>query len=334
VSLSGFVDLQVNGYAGVNFSDAALTLEQVQAVSAALAKRGTLAFCATVITSGLEVYRAALPILAEAARRSGDSSNEWPSRLLGIHLEGPFISPEDGAVGVHPRQHVQAPSVKLLDELLRLAQGQVLLLTLAPELPGALDLVRRAMGQGIAVSLGHTMADAAAVHAAADAGASLSTHLGNGCPNLIHRHHNPIWPQLAEARLSAMLITDGHHLPADMVAAMLAAKGPGQVIVTSDAAPAAGCPPGEYSFFGSRVLLEPSGRLRNLERDTLAGSSASMIHCLNFLAGLHLLSEADLWRVGRDNPLAAIGKAPADLPAGSRVRFSGDHFELLGESHA
>lgn len=323
MSPSGFVDLQVNGFGGINFSSATLTVDQVAEVSAALARRGTLAFCPTVITSAPEVYRRALPVLAQSVR----ASHNWPSRLLGIHLEGPFISPEDGAVGVHPVGYVRPPSVADFDELFALAEGTLALLTLAPERPGAIDLVRRARQVGVKVSIGHTLAGATEIRAAIAAGARLSTHLGNGCPNLLHRHLNPIWPQLAAPELSAMLISDGHHLPPEVIAAMLAAKGAERVIITSDAAPAAGCPPGEYAFFGARVLLEPSGRLRNLDRDTLAGSSATMLDCMNFLAGLRLLSEPNLWRVGRDNPLAAIGKPLADLPSGV-VTYIENHFEI------
>jgi N-acetylglucosamine-6-phosphate deacetylase len=323
-TLSGFVDLQVNGYAGVNFSDPGLTLEQVERVTRLLAQRGTLAFCPAVITSAQETYRCALPVLAEAIRWQTPGEQER-SLLLGIHLEGPFISPQEGAVGVHPRQHVQLPSAAMLDELYALAGGQVALLTLAPELPGALEVIHRARQLGVVVSIGHTLADAAAVRSAVQAGARFSTHLGNGCPNLLHRHLNPLWPQLAAPELTAMLITDGHHLPPEVMAVMLAAKGAGRIIVTSDAAPAAGCPPGEYAFFGTRVLLEPSGRLRNLQADTLAGSSATMLECMNTLAGLGLLSESDLWRVGRDNPLSALSQISAALPPG-RVMFTSGRF--------
>lgn len=322
----GFVDLQVNGYAGVNFSSDSLTLAQVLSVTQALAQRGTLAFCPTVITAPPAVYRHVLPVLAEAIR---DPRSQ--GRLLGIHLEGPFISPEDGAVGAHPLDFVRPPSLEEFDALYRLAEGRIVLLTLAPELPGARDLIRHAVSLGVVVSIGHTLADGPAVRAAVDAGARLSTHLGNGCPNLLHRHHNPLWPQLAIGELSAMLITDGHHLPPEVIAAFLAAKGSRRILVTSDSAPAAGCPPGEYAFFGTRALLEPSGRLRNLERDTLAGSAATMFDCMNFLAGLGLLSEAELWQVGRDNPLAVLAKTTAgiaDLPREARLRFETGRFRL------
>jgi len=327
MDFSGFVDLQVNGYAGIDFSSPGLSLSAIAQTTLALYRRGTLAFCPTVVTAPVQVYQQVLPVLAEAILTQSQSGNNGGSLLCGVHLEGPFISPEEGAVGAHPRQSVQAPSLTFFDELYSLAGRQIALLTLAPELPGALDLIRHARAYGVIVSIGHTLADADAIRAAVDAGATLSTHLGNGCPNYIHRHHNPLWPQLAAAGLAAMQITDGHHLPPELIAVVLAAKGAGRVIVTSDSSPAAGCPPGEYTFFGTRALLETSGRLRNLESDTLAGSSASMFDCMNFLASLSLLDEAALWQVGRDNPLKVLGLSLADLPAGV-VSFTNNRFQI------
>jgi len=322
--MPGFVDLQVNGFGGINFSSTALTSEEVYQAVAALGRRGTQIFCPTVITSAPEVYRQALPILARAMQDPA-----LQDCLPGIHLEGPFISPVEGAVGVHPAQYVQPPSLAVFDELYRLAEGKIALLTLAPELPGAIDLVRHAVRLGVRVSIGHTLAGERAVRAAVEAGARFSTHLGNGCPNQIHRHLNPIWPQLASARLSAMLITDGHHLPPPVISSFLAAKGVGRVIVTSDASPLAGCAAGEYTIFGSRVLLEPGGRLRSMERDNLAGSSSTMLECMNYLASLCLLGEEDLWRVGCDNPLAALGRTRDSLPGPDLVRFDGTQFQLI-----
>jgi len=326
MALSGFVDLQVNGYGGVDFSGPGLNLAAVDQVAQALYRRGTLAFCPTVVTSPIEVYRQTLPVLAEAIRAQARPDGEGRCLLFGIHLEGPFISTEEGAVGAHPRQYVRAPSLALFEELYALAGGQIVLLTLAPELPGAPNLIRHARAYGVTVSIGHTLADARAIQVAIDAGATLSTHLGNGCPNYIHRHHNPLWPQLAAPGVSAMLITDGHHLPPELIAVAVAAKGTGRVIVTSDSSPAAGCPPGEYTFFGTHALLEPSGRLRNLDSDTLAGSSATMLDCMNFLASLGILDETALWQVGRDNQLKILGKSFSALPPGL-VSFMNNRFE-------
>jgi N-acetylglucosamine-6-phosphate deacetylase len=169
--LSGFVDLQVNGYGGVDFSGPGLTRAAVDQVAQALYRRGTLAFCPTVITSPVEVYQETLPVLARSIQAQSLSGAEGRSLLCGIHLEGPFISAEEGAVGAHPRQYVLAPSLALFEELYALAGGQIALLTLAPELPGATDLIRHARAYGVTVSIGHTRADAREIQAAIDASA-------------------------------------------------------------------------------------------------------------------------------------------------------------------
>ena len=325
---AGFVDLQVNGYAGRDFTNAALTDEDVWAVSGELGRRGTAGFCPTVITTSWEVYEHVLPILARACKEDAAGRRVY-SRPLGIHLEGPFISPMDGAVGAHPKAHVQAPSIPALERLLELADGQVRLLTLAPEVEGARGLIPCARHYGVAVSIGHTLAGAEAIDQAVAAGATLSTHLGNGCPNQIHRHENPIWPQLGIRELGAMIITDGHHLPPAVIAAILAAKGVRRTIVTSDAVSVAGLPPGEYETMGLRVILEPSGRVRNAQAPTLAGSSACMLDCMNHLARVCCLLEAeDLWRIGRDNPLAAIRASIDDLALGVEVQWDGLQFSV------
>ncbi len=295
----GWVDLQVNGWAGVDFANPHLTLDQVLQAVRGLRQRGTRAFCPTVVSAAPQTYQRVLPVLAEAIGAEPG--------LLGIHLEGPFISPLDGARGAHPAAHIRPPTLAAFDHLYRLAQGKIRLLTLAPELPGALDLIRHAVALGVRVALGHTLATSREIWAAADAGAQLATHLGNGLPAHIPRHHNPLWPLLACPQLSAMLITDGHHLPADFVRVALAVKGPAGVIVTSDASPAAGLPPGDYEFFGTPARLEPDGRLHSPLTGTLAGSSAALGDCLAWLQKQELLDQPGLLRVGRDNPLAALG---------------------------
>ncbi len=300
----GWVDLQVNGYAGVDFASPALTPEQVLQAARGLRQRGTFAFCPTLVSAAPSTYRHVLPLLANLI-----DSGEAPG-LLGIHLEGPFISPLDGARGAHPPQHVRPPSLQAFDELFELARGKIRLLTLAPELPGALELVRHASGLGVRVGLGHTLAGSREVWSAAEAGASLATHLGNGLPAHIARHANPLWPLLACPALTAMLITDGHHLPPDFVRVVLAVKGPGRVIVTSDASPAAGLPPGDYEFFGTPARLETDGRLHSPQTGTLAGSSATLGECLAWLEKQNLLDGPGLRQVGRDNALAALGLNP------------------------
>jgi N-acetylglucosamine-6-phosphate deacetylase len=161
-----YIDLQVNGFGGVSFSDEGLTTEGIQSVCVALFERGTEAFCPTVVTTSPAAYRSVLPLLARAAAKNASPGDKTQAAILGIHLEGPFISPEDGAVGVHPREYTRNPSLADFDELYSLADGRIVLLTLAPELPDALELIRHTVSLGVTVSLGHTLADSAIIHAA------------------------------------------------------------------------------------------------------------------------------------------------------------------------
>lgn len=320
---SSFVDLQVNGFLGVSFTSLDFGPADVLKVADELERRGTGAFLPTVVTTTQEVYAHSLPALAEFIE-----SPEAKGRLLGIHLEGPFISPEDGAVGAHPKPCVAAPSPAAFDKLQKLAKGHVKLLTVAPEMPGAMELIRHAASQGVAVSIGHTMAAERDVMAAVEAGATLSTHLGNGVPNMVHRHLNPIVAQLGAPSLVSMIITDGHHLPPPFIRMVLAARGVKGALVVSDAASVAGMPPGEYEFLGTRVRVCEDGAVRNLNAPTLAGSSSSMFECMNFLASAMALDEKSLWALGRDNPLRAIGLAPSKAKLPKSVSFEGGRFIL------
>jgi N-acetylglucosamine-6-phosphate deacetylase len=325
VQYKGFVDLQVNGYLGIDFSQPGLTLEGVRKVTKTLVQRGTVAYCPTVITSSHETYEQNLPILAKAMTKPDLSPH-----LLGIHLEGPFISPKDGARGAHSLDHVCIPDSSRLERLLDLSEGQVSILTVAPELIGAEALIRYASDRDIEIFLGHHLADANAIRRACEAGATASTHLGNGIPNQLPRHTNPIWDQLAEIDLNALLITDGHHLPDSFIRVVSRVKAPEKMVVTSDSAPVAGYPPGRYQTLGQDVVLEESGRLWNPVGNHLVGSSANMLECMNYLAGLKIMSEADLCQVGYHNPLALIGK---DLDLGQftelpSLRFTENQFSF------
>lgn len=301
--MKGFVDLQVNGFLGIDFSAPGLKLEEVRRVVEALLERGTIAFCPTIITAPLEVYEQNLPILARAM-----DDPELAPHLPGIHLEGPFISPRDGARGAHAREHVRPPDVALYQRLRELAANRIALLTLAPELPGATALIRYIVSTGAVVSLGHHLGDGHDIARACESGARAATHLGNGIPNQLPRHPNPIWDQLDNDRLSAMIITDGHHLPDSFVRVVVRAKTPSRLVVVSDAAPVAGLPPGTYTTLGQEVALEQSGRIWNPQGKHLVGSGACMIDCMNRLASMTDLSEAELWQVGYHNPLELIGK--------------------------
>ncbi len=294
---TGFVDLQVNGFLGVDFSSPALTEADFVRACRALLAQGTAAFLPTVITSARETYAHNLPLMAEVMARE-----EFQGRLLGFHLEGPFISRVPGAVGAHNPAYVRDPDVTFLERLLDWAAGRVRLLTLAAELPGAEDVARCAVERGIAVSIGHSLFTTADLDRLANAGATALTHLGNGLPNMLPRHDNPLWVGLAHDAYTAMLITDGHHLPASVIKVAARAKGADKLIVVSDASPVAGLPPGRYRFLDNDAILEPSGRFHNPEKHCLVGSSATMAQCVAHLASLEVFAEGELQQVGWENP--------------------------------
>ena len=320
----GFIDIQINGFKGVNFSSPDLTLDQVRIATRELVKAGTAAYCPTVVTSSLADYKHSLPILAAAMR-----DKELKPHLLGIHMEGPFISPIEGARGAHPPEHIIKPDVNTFKCFQEWAEGNVVLLTLAPETAGARALIRYASENGTVVSMGHHLAEDAAMEEAVHAGARVCTHLGNGLPNMINRHQNPIWWQLACDELTGIFITDGHHLPADFIKVALRAKTVQRFVVVSDAAHLAGLPPGVYDFNGHPAVLAPDGRVGFKGTPYLAGSSATMLQCINFLAAQNLLSEADLWKVGHVNPLRLIGRRLGPQPAGApAVVFKDNQFAL------
>ncbi len=302
MNIPALVDLQVNGYKGVSFSDVHLTEEAFVIACMQILTETTSAFLPTVITSSPEVYRRNLPLIAKVMARK-----EFAGRLLGIHMEGPFISAADGARGAHDLRWVCPPDVEFLRRIFDWADGCVRLITVAAELEGIEPVIAYAAENGAAVSLGHQMADAGALSRAAAAGARALTHLGNGVPAMLDRHQNPIWAGLAHDDLSALLITDGHHLPDALIKTFLRAKGVGRIIITSDASPIAGLPPGQYETLSNVVVLDEAGRLYNPQTGYMVGSSATMIDCINYLAGLKLLSTQQLVQVGLHNPLRLIG---------------------------
>ena len=314
MNIPGFVDIQVNGYLGHNFNGPDLTDETFAEACRALLATGTAAFVPTVSTAPLEIYERNLPLLARVAAR-----DEFRGRVLGIHLEGPFLCPEPGARGAHNPDWMHPGDLDLLKRLLELADGHVRVLTVAPEVDGADTLARHAVEQGIAVSVSHTLATPDDLARLVDAGATYFTHLGNGLPNLIHRHHNPIWAALANDDLAVTIITDSHHLPAEVVKTILRAKGVERCAVVSDASHLAGLAPGRYSTPDNDViLLEPSGKLHNPDKQCLVGSSATMIQCMNHLASLGILSAEDLLAVALHNPLRLLGLTEDNLcPSGA-----------------
>ncbi len=319
MTIPALIDLQINGYRGVDFSGADLQEADVIRACRELSVAGTTAFLATLITSPAQIYQRNLPIIAAVT-----GNPELQRKLLGIHLEGPFISSQDGARGAHNADWTCRPDIDYLKRLIDWADGKVKLITIAAELPGADKLARWSRDRGIAVSLGHQMADEKDLAKLAEAGAQALTHLGNGLPALIDRHANPLWAGLGNDDLTAMIITDGHHLPVSILKTIIRTKGPDKCIVVSDASPLAGLPPGPYESMGAHVRLEKDGKLHNPATGYMAGSSATLQTCVDHLASLDLVSEKELVAMVFNNPLQLIGVDP-EFVLGTNDAISMNH---------
>lgn len=298
----GWVDLQVNGFKGIDFSSTRLTLEDINFVSKQLLKRGIIGYCPTVISAPLEVYKHNLPLLAAASESSEGA------QILGIHLEGPFINPEYGPRGAHPEDCIRLPSIGVFEQLRAWAQDNLAILTLAPECEGALGFIQHVATTGkIVISMGHLTAGADIIQKAVELGARAATHVGNGIADMVHRHNNPLWPILANDRITGLFITDGNHLPPEMVRVCLRAKGTGKFIVTSDLSCLAELAPGEYDFHGIPVVLTPDGSIRRKGTLQHAGAGVTMMDDMNFMASLGELDLTGLVKIGFENPLKLLG---------------------------
>jgi N-acetylglucosamine-6-phosphate deacetylase len=266
IEFPGFIDLQVNGFAGVDFNTPGQTLKRLDKAASAMRATGVTAFLPTLITASLERYTACATAL-----------RDWTDpAVVGFHLEGPYISPEDGARGAHPRAHVLPASIDDFQRRQEAAGGRILLVTLAPEVPGALPLIDYLVAKKVRVAIGHTLASSAQIADAIKAGATLSTHLGNGCPQTIDRHRNMLWDQLASDELSASFIADGHHLPPAVLKAMVRAKGIAQCLLVTDAMSAAAAPPARYWIGELEVEMDEDGRVSDPGTPYLAGSALTM----------------------------------------------------------
>jgi N-acetylglucosamine-6-phosphate deacetylase len=267
----GFVDIQVNGFAGVDFSSPDLDAEKAISVLPALWSTGVTSFCPTLITNSLSELARNFAILEQAARLNRDFAHAVPC----YHLEGPYLSPL-ASHGAHDPQWMRPPNWDEFLELQRAAGGRIGIVTLAPELPGAEDFIRKAQSAELVVAIGHTDGGPDDVHRAAAAGATLNTHLGNGCPAYLHRHNAPLWAQLATESLHASIICDGFHLPPDLVKVIVAVKGIDKCILITDAVHVAQLPPGKYTLVGTEIELLPSGQVVRADRMAMAGSALTM----------------------------------------------------------
>ena len=312
----GFIDLQVNGFAGVDYNSPATPQEEIARSVGVLFSTGVTRFFPTVITGEPGQMLGALGNLARAR-----ASLKEGAAMEGFHVEGPHISPEDGPRGAHPRQWVRPPDLEEFKRWQEAAEGAVRLVTLAPEWPGAPRYIEALVDQGVVVSIGHTQASSAQIQEAVRAGATMSTHLGNGAHAVLPRHPNYIWDQLAEDRLAAGFIADGIHLPASFLKAAIRAKGVERSILVTDAVMPAGCPPGRFTIGGVAIELHPDNRVTLAGLDRLAGSALRMdrgIENLQKLAGLSLI-EALAMATRNPARLGRIGSRQRGLSPGERA---------------
>jgi N-acetylglucosamine-6-phosphate deacetylase len=305
VSIPGFVDLQVNGYAGIDFLEPGTTVADLLRAAELLRERGTAGFLLTVCTHRREAIETNIAHAREAMDRQGPGGN-----ILGIHLEGPFISPEYGYRGAHLPQYIIAPDLGWFRHLQEIARGAIRMVTLAPEMPGAIEFIRAVSDQTL-ISLGHANPDYATLRRAIAAGLRAVTHFGNGCRPEINRHDNILVRVLACPELSLCFIPDGQHLPEPFLRMLLNTVPVERLVATSDMVMYAGMPAGVYEREGCRLRLREDGRLCLADDEKLLyGSSSTTLQCLNHLAGLRHLAPAEFRDLGVANPLRLIGMDP------------------------
>lgn len=267
----GFVDLQINGHGGREFNQTGLRADDIREIVRAQDRFGVTSFCPTTTTHSLEVLEAAMHTIATAC----DCFPDVAERVIGIHLEGPFISLEDGPRGAHPLEHCRPPDWQAFEQLQSAAGGRIRIVTMSAEFEQAPEFIRKAVEHGIVVAIGHTNATGDQIRRAVDAGATFSTHLGNAAHPRICRHPNYIWEQLAEDRLAATLIVDGFHLPPSVVKSFIRVKSAARCVLISDVTGMAGMPPGDYSTSTlGKIEVLADGRLVVAgQRELLAGAS-------------------------------------------------------------
>jgi N-acetylglucosamine-6-phosphate deacetylase len=270
----GFLDIQVNGFLGSEYNLPDFNVAHAVAITGYLAKSGTTRHVPTICTSPADVIIRNVKILAELRENDKDLFYAIP----GLHIEGPFISGEDGPRGAHDRFYVRDPDWGEFREWQAAAKGLIKMVTLAPERKGAIRFIEKLVAEGIVPAIGHCAADPETIRRAVDAGAKFSTHLGNGSAVMIPRLKNWIWEQLAADELCAGVISDGFHLPESVLKVFYRAKGSDRIVLVSDVSLCGGYSPGLYKSGNIDVEVFPDGHLGLPGTAILAGAA----HLLNW----------------------------------------------------
>lgn len=295
----GFTDIQVNGYAGLDYNELQSDVLALGQISRKLLLQGVTSHFPTIITNSPEKISALIKQIIQLRKADQLAS----SCISGIHIEGPFISPEDGPRGAHYREFVQASNWDLFQKWIAESEGLIRMITLSPEWEGSIAYIEKCVESGILVSIGHTNASHEQIIEAVKAGARLSTHLGNGMHGVIARHPNYLWSQLAAENLSATFIADGFHLPTEVIQVFKKVKGE-KLMLVSDSVALAGMPPGEYeAAVGGKVTLTEEGKLHLFENPkTLAGSAMNILQGVNFLLKNKLADLSEAWQMASIRP--------------------------------
>lgn len=308
----GLVDLQINGYGGHDLNTHPLDDHTVTQITRRLWREGVTTYYPTVITNSVHRIENAMRTISKACARDQRTARS----IAGIHLEGPFISPEDGARGAHGKSYVRKPEWSLFQRWQEAAEGRIRLITLSPEWPDATRFISRCVESGVTVSIGHTSATPEQIGEAVAAGARMSTHLGNGSHLMLPRHRNYLWEQLAADELWACVIADGFHLPQALLKTILRTKGHRAMLV-SDAVYLCGMPPGKYeTHIGGRVVLTAEGKLHLEDHpQLLAGSAQTLLWAIIHLVKSGLATLPTAWQMASERPSAFMG-----LPTKSGIR--------------
>jgi N-acetylglucosamine-6-phosphate deacetylase len=309
MNVPGFIDLQVNGYAGIDFHDPETTVDDILQVAEILAAKGTAGFLPTVITTDRETIEKCITTITKALQKQGEGGN-----ILGIHLEGPFISHEYGYRGAHPKHAVIPPDIEWFQRLQKISAGHLRIITIAPEYKNAAEFIRTIVPEVI-VSIGHSNCSFDKITEAVHAGLTMATHIGNGCVQTIDRHNNPIVNILGCSEITLSFIPDGFHLPEAFIRMIVNCRPIDKLIVVSDSVMHAGMQPGEYeNASGIKINLGNDGKLcLAADPEVMAGSSYTILQCMNYLASLDILDETALWKIGFFNPLRILGFDPGEI---------------------
>lgn len=298
-----FFDPQINGCLGISFNSPSLTPEQVRTVADECRTHGIGAFCPTLVTGGFDALRHGFATLTGVV----EADAELARRIPGFHLEGPYLSGDDGPRGAHPREHIRDPDWDEFRRWQAAAGGRIRMVTVAPERPGAIRFIEQLSAAGVVVAIGHTAATGDQIRAAVAAGARTSTHLGNGAHAVLPRHPNYIWDQLANDDLWASVITDGHHLPPAVVKCVVRAKGIDRTLLTCDAGSLAGMPPGRYREWGTDLDVLPTGKIVVAGTPFLAGSGHFTDVCVGNVIAFAGVSLKDAIEMASVRPRQLLG---------------------------